>query len=618
MVDDTPEEVPEFIRKLRDKKGQAPEQKLDVGLFAPDLIPEVTPSDRSDTDVELDQVLSRVDILDAYQKWCGKMTPLPGSKRESVMISCPDPAHPDANPSAWCNLDSNTWFCGGCQRGGDIYDIAAMHFGFGLDYKNKRFPELRRLMASDLGYVVRKTLGGTEYIEEPITEVAKAEVAPPEPSNVVKLFENDDTYEDELREQGIRIDWEEIIPPQTFMWEWMTACTIDDLPHEYYFWLGMQAIAFAAGTEQLLDDFQQVKPNLFVCLYGKTGSGKSRALVPYVRLLEDALPYDEDPFQSSSGTRILSSPASAEALLKMFQREISDPSSMQTVELAQVRGLLRVEEFASFIARASRSTNPMKETLIELYDVLGRDMRHTSIGGGTVTAREPYCQMVTTTQPAAIHEFLRRTDAHSGFLNRWVFATGYRRRDRIAYGGVHIDIAKATNYLSNLKAFTSTPRLMTLTGDALVAWEEFFHATIVPLHDTTDESMFSRIDLVLKKLILLLTLNEHEVAPTGAIVRKACSLYSYLRQTYMMFSTDISHNDYEECRMRIVVILKEIEKSHKRPATLREIVRRLNSKFDNHKISQVLKTMIELDQIEEIIEKGQRGPGTKKYRHASD
>lgn len=617
------EELPDFIRRLRESKGQP--VQVDVPGFDEDLIPDLSSSTAQPPDVDpaLQAVVEGVDILDAYRRWCGKMEPTPGSRREGIKISCPNPSHPDTDPSAWINLDKQTWFCGGCQEGGDKYDIAAWYFGMPVPGYKQDFPQLRKKIAESLGYVIQRSLGGQEYIEVPESEesatTSDLEVAPSQTndSDNVIAFPSalDLSFEQTLAEKSIRIDWEEIIPRDTFLWEWMTSCTIDDLPHEYYFWLGLQAIAFAAGNDQLLADFQRIKPNLFVCLYGRTGSGKSRALAPYIELLERALPYDEDPTEIPHGTAILASPASAEALLKMFSRELLDPSTNKVQELVQVRGLLRIEEFASFIARASRSTNPMKETLIELYDVLGRDMRHKSISGGSVVAREPFCQMVTTTQPAAIHDFLRRTDAHSGFLNRWVFAAGKRRRDRISYGGAQIDVVKASLMLKTMHLdFKNAPTVHELQGSALTEWDSFFQKEIAPLHDSTDESMLSRIDLTLKKLILLFTLNEGQSTPTANIVQRATSLYNYLRQTYMVFSTDISFNEQEECR---VAILKALEIAGKDGISLREMRRRTGDKFPGELLTKTLKLMLDLEEIKEEISDNKRGPKTKRYCRAS-
>ncbi len=103
----------------------------------------------------IDGFLTGVDILDAYGRWCGKMEPEPGGKREGIKISCPNPAHPDNDPSAWINLDKGTYCCGGCQEGGDKYTIAGYHFD--LDTKTQ-FPELKLAMAKDCGYIAAPIL----------------------------------------------------------------------------------------------------------------------------------------------------------------------------------------------------------------------------------------------------------------------------------------------------------------------------------------------------------------------------------------------------------------------------------------------------------------------------
>jgi hypothetical protein len=604
----------ELIRRLRET---AP-QKADEPDYS-EFVPEAEPS--TVVDDGLDGAFENIDIIDAYVRWCAKMTPDPKGKREGIMCSCPNPSHPDKDPSAWINLDKQVWTCGGCGfMGGDMYDIAAWRFGFPVpEYKtNGDFPKLRRAMAADLGIVVKRTVGGTEYVASVPESLAEPQ---PEPTNVVQFPRPSTASFSEVildkQASELSIDWESIVPPQTFLWDWMKATTVDDLPHEYYFWLGMQALGFAGGTDQLLVDFHNIKPNLYVCLYGRTGSGKSRALAPFVKLLDDSMPYDDDPYSEGSGVRILSSPASAEALLKMFSREVLENPTNKVIGLTQVKGLLRIEEFASFVARASRASNPMKETLIELFDVLKRDMRHTSITGGTITARDPFCQMVTTTQPAAIHDFLRRTDVHSGFMNRWVFATGHRRVERMSYGSVEMDLDQATAQLKILRAWGSAERKMRLEGPALQVWDRFFHGTIVPLQDTTDESMLSRLDLTLKKLILLFTINDRTDHPTAEAVERAIQLYDYLRMTYMIFSTDIAHSDFEECRMKLIEVILALKQATGQPPTMRQIGQRIGNKFSRQLVLQVIKTMTELDELQEEITSNQKGPKTVRYSYVA-
>lgn len=651
-VNDTEDEL---LQRFLERTGRTlptpvADTPVPTAVHDADLVPDVEQTDRSEIDIEIDTLLDSVDILDAYQRWCGKMTPDAGGKRESIMISCPIPGHRDSNPSAWVNLDKQTWFCGTCQQGGDKFDIAAWHFGYDVPgYKGKSFPNLRRAMASDLGLVIQRTLGGQEYvaqepgdqestgnIEGPITtedsvigptqsvigpESKAAEEDPqenlgviptdnvvqfPAPENEVEVWQQ--RLEAEMAD--VAIDWETIVPPDTFLWEWMESCTQDDLPHEYYFWLGMQALAFAAGTDVLLDDYRKIKANINVVLYGRTGSGKSRSIEPFARLVRDAMPWDGDDFKASTGVQLLPSPASAEALLRMFSHDIKDMSTMQVIDRAQVRGLLRVEEFASFVARASRPTNPMKETLIELFDVLDHTIKHASVTGGVVQAHNPFAQMITSTQPKAIHAFLKRTDAESGFMNRWIFATGTRRRERISYGNASIDITGSTAILTSIHQWAKQGHLYRLDGAALTAWDEFFHSTIVPLHDTNDESMLSRIDLILKKLIILFAVNSRESQPSVDSVNRAIALYTYLKRTSLMFSVDIQHSAFEECRSKIHEV---VAKSGKEGVTLRQIGRYVDAKYERPMVLQVIKTMIDLGEIEEDFKKGRSGPGKTLY-----
>lgn len=149
--------------------------------FAPELIPDTgSDSVRTEDDLELDRILDGIGILEAYAKWCGKMTPKVGQNRtESIMVSCPKPNHADKNPSAWLNTEKKTWFCGGCQEGGDGYDIAAYHHGFPVPgYKEgAMFHKLRRAMGEDLGYSFKEKVGGGYDLVPPV--VVSAPVAPP-------------------------------------------------------------------------------------------------------------------------------------------------------------------------------------------------------------------------------------------------------------------------------------------------------------------------------------------------------------------------------------------------------------------------------------------------------
>ena len=581
----------------------APSTSIEL-VHAADLVPDI------EINVPLDDGLDPflgIDIIEAYVKFCGKMVPNPNGRTEGIKISCPDPGHRDTDPSAWISTEKQTWFCGGCQVGGDKYDIYALNRGW-TSYKAE-FGKIRKAMASELGWVapieaflVPEDLATSKSDQpsEPITtkNPLDYEHSPPltrDDSATITKLSLVRTPEPEGLEV-FRIDWESIIPPETFMWEWMqSTAQADDLPHEYYFWLGIQAIGFAAGNDVYMPDQRPIKANFNICSYGKTGAGKSRANYAFVDLIEGALPWTGDEYTESKGVQILHSPGSSEALLKSFSHEILDPATHELDHLAPVRGLLRVDEFASFIAKAARPGGNMKERLIELYDVFRGDVTHYSLSASKIVARAPFCQMLTTTQPKAIHTFTTRNDVESGFLNRWVFAIGPRRRRRSAHGGATIHLADAINMLRGLKTWCDPGHEMVLVKDALLTWEQFFYAEVEEMIERSEESMFSRLDLILKKLILIFCINEREPLPTPAIIEKVKTLLPYLKHSMGMFSRDISYTEYDECINRVIKAVRNIaEKKDGKPATKRDIHRRLSGSFSDKMILDAIKTASDL------------------------
>jgi len=600
---------------LARKKEKAPEPARRE--FDDELIPDIGLVTRPEDD-GLDAAIEGIDILDAYRKWCGKMEPVVGSKRESIMISCPNPSHPDKNPSAWINLDKQVWACGGCGfEGGDKYDIAAWHFGEPVPgYKDaKRFPDLRRKMAADFGWVVRKTIGGTEYVEKAIEVVEEDEL---DEDTVTADIGDDDpiaavvslpSVEPETTEfdpgSTMFIDWETLLQEGTFMHDWMTAVTVDDLPHEYYFWLGLQALATAVGNNVRLNDFVPVKANLYVCLYGPTGSGKSRSMVPFRNLITEVMPWEGDSTTESNGTRFLPMPGSAEALLDSMRHEVEASGTMPIREVP-TRTWLKIDEFSSFIARATRKGSSLKEILIELFDVLDGKVATHSRASGLTEVESPFFQITTTTQPSAIHAFLKVTDTESGFLNRWVFAGGTPRVERIGYGGVAPKLDLPAFSLKMIYDWAETPKLMSLEGDALKLWLDFFHGTVVA-RGATDSALASRIDLLLKKLIVLFTINEMEETPSVKAVEQAISLFEYLCASFILLGADITITDNQACQQDVIAYIKKHPKASGRD------LHRFIKRWDTDQVIRALRDLIELGVIEEMVVKPKRGPSKKIY-----
>lgn len=643
MTGAQPDYIEELKRTLRKNAAfdhPVPGEVVQEPEWDPELIPDVEVNQRNP---ELDDFLDKISILDAYRKWCGKMEPNVGSKTESIMVSCPDPAHPDTNPSAWINTEKGTYFCGGCNVGGDKYTIASLHFNM-PDYQSRaNFPELKVAMASDFGFSV-VTSGGVSYLAEEQSEpeptsdpvpVAAPEPEPepitPEPSLVPKaapaalapVVALRDPTEDGVPKEDIEvidsyIDWESILPPGTFLHDWMTAVAVDDIPHEFYFFLGLQALAATLGRNVILEDDPCVFTNLFICLYGGTGTGKSKSIVPQRRLLQEVLPFEKTVDNPSTGVYLPGTPGSSEMLLEFFVHRLEDGAGSKLTEWAPINGIIQFGEFSELARKDMKSGSTYKETLMRLYDAY-EDVSTQTKGGGIALAKEPFAQVITTTQPKVIREFLSKTDEYSGFLNRWVIVGGAPRITPISYGGVAKDISAPVNSLRRILAWALSGHSYNFHSagrPVFKAWDHHFQKELVPIRDM-GEPMLSRFDLLQKKLVVLLAANQMRSQPTVKDIEAVGTLHEYLMAVARTFSHNIRETDVDRCWEEIKITLKKLKTLGKAPngATRRELNQRLHKKHNGEEVTRALEGMVKAAVLEEV-KVNNRGQITSRYKLA--
>lgn len=592
-----PESIAEKAARLRATKQVTQPPKPDFSQYA-DLIPEVEPVHKSAEVTELDRVIDAVDIVDAYVRWCGKMTPNVGAKRESVMVSCPIPGHADKNPSAFINIDKGTWFCAACQQGGDKFDIAAYHHGLPVPgYKSKElFPELRRRMGADLGVVTVTSPTGRQVALAPAEEPPAEEPLAP---IIAVQFKPADDYEDGVA--NLRIDWQSILPADTFWHQYMVETSKFDLPEEYHFWLAHQCLGTAVSNLITLRENPDIMCNLFVCLLGPSGIGKSRATRMQSALLREALPYKfDDP--SSTGTYMAPMPGSGEALLDTFSKPEFDPSDPKKV-LAhhQVRGLVSFDEMSTLASKSSRTGSTLKPALIQLFD--GGRIAQKSRTSGLIVVEDPFCQVVSTTQPRSLRQVMTASDADSGFINRWVFAAGPPKR-LDAYRLDGFDPAPLVEPLRRIWGWANMrARRFELTGDALDIWRKFFHAELEPMKQASDDlPLLTRADLTLRKDMIALAANEldHNIQPhhVEAVIEV---IWPYLQASYGLISGQIGVGEVDACADALIEAIKKHEAAHPKPPTIRDLHGRyLKRRFNSDVILKALRNMVSLGQVKEL------------------
>ena len=630
-----PEET-KFQRAVREKREREARQAAakaeaeKATAFETDLVPEAQ-YERSDEDVEIDKIIDNIDILDAYRRWCGKSNPQPRvGQTEGIKVSCPKPNHPDKDPSAWINTDKQTWFCGGCQEGGSVTDMAAVIFGIGT--KGADFHKLRQKMAEEYGYTFTRTPGSVKpVITAPEPEPTKPQLSVVSDKPDIAGQEVSDSPDSSLEQDSDEadviemfddmdniswptLDWRSIVAPDTFLWSYMRATEIDDVAEEYHLWNGLIALGLSLGRDVRLADLLPVYGNLFICTLGHSGSGKSKARGHLDRLLGLALPYDHADI-GSKGARRVATPGSAEVLIHNFSKPIIDPSDFKTIiGYAPVRGIVDFNELSALTGRTSRIGNVLKPTLMQLYDVEDR-VTTASLTHGTKEAHYPFVSALTTTQPRAVRHLLTQGDADSGFLNRWVFVSGTDKQ-KIAIGGAIIDVKPPADKLSEVFGWagTKTRSPIQWSRDAAELFTKFFHSDIEPDKKADSSGLLVRLDLLMKKLILLMNSNQMFDEVQVESVERVIEMYGYLKSCYGILEARVGSTLAQEIH-DLVYMYVQMRTDKGKPPSLRDISKNFTRrKWPLDLLIKTIGYMTTLGEIEEFKTTGVGRP-TVRYRN---
>lgn len=673
---DHPEDEP--VLDVGPAEGAEPEREWDATLI-PDIEVE-----RSAQDREIDNFLDTINIVDAYNKWAGKGTVHnPGNKREGVMVRCPNPSHPDQNPSAWLNLDEQVYVCGGCgMEGGDKFHIAAYALGVGVPIPTSKFPELKKRMAESMGFQV-KQIGTKQYVErmeveqedepakpvepveQPVADDKTEPKSPEQPTSPPKeplksRFPNKPQTEDQgevpadpapaqapdpapttiatvhpITPQAgdedapsVRMpsfDYKGMLHPDTFLSRWMESAATDHMPDEYYFWLGMVALGLAVKDRAVLDDTPPVKANMYVCLTGATGIGKSRTTQKLKALLREALPQGDE----GAGVRLLPSPASAEALIdcfNVFDRDVATLPSGETQEIIirhKIAGLVDFNELSVLIGRSSRVGSTLKPTLLEFFDAYG-DVTNTSRTHGTVEAREPFASIIATTQPGSIRELLVDNDAESGFLNRWIFVGGVAETPNFFQKGgfdpaFPADKLKTIANRYNHVAQDDPPIKYEFEPDAERHAEEYLQSVLWPVKQTEGNDLLSRSDLMVKKFAFLFAIDRELAKVDLKCVTDAISLWEYMTRMYELIGAEIGVGEFDYCKRAIFKAIDGFVQRQGKGPKPKQLIAAMNrdTRFGSDLIEKVLNTMVRMGEVEETSSQTPDGSVVVRYVNAA-
>lgn len=209
---------------------------------------------------------------------------------------------------------------------------------------------------------------------------------------------------------------------------------------------------------------------------------------------------------------------------------------------------------------------------------------------GIKQAVDPFASAITSTQPKALKTLLGRTDDDSGFLNRWLFVAGPEKK-RFAIGGALVDIGPAVDPLRRILGWSSS-----FGDDEFVEWSreaedkftEFFHEVIEPSKKRAESALITRIDLLMKKIILLFAGNKMEREVSGETVQSAIDCYDYILACYAIPESQIGNSLMQEVSDAIMAVAQRQYMKDGKGVTLSAIARSLARRKYPHDL--VLKT----------------------------
>lgn len=506
-----------------------------------------------------------ITIDEVYQKLPdNKYDKSTSGKTEGKKISCPNPAHPDSNPSAWINTKKGLYYCSGCNEGGDKFVVAAWLYGYPVPgYKKaEHFHPLANRLA--------KEFRGVDKPPTPSTSPTVTVVEGPPPEEIQAL--RDETINS--GKQGPTYNLASLnIPENSFLGLYLEEALKADVPREFPLFAGLSALSMALGRDFALKMIEEpTYANLAVCLVSPSGTGKGRSTRPVGRVLRAALPHDNTPLSGglpADGVRVMKLAGSAEALIDNLSEG-----------MASSPALIEFEEMQTLISKSAGNSS-YKPYIIEFADCIPLITR-SSKAYGSAAVINGYVSFLTGTQPRHLREQFTKRDEDSGLLNRFIFPFG-NSVEQNAWEVTPQDWSAAVTELKFVRKWIVTQPGNNPDGNAhwvyvsdwdagaKELWISEFKARVEPDRQGEQANLLARMSVNMLRLILLFAANSLSARIKVEHVETAFKLYDYLKNCALSLAKEIRSTDVSDSMKEILNVVVTCERKNKKPATLREI-----------------------------------------------
>lgn len=524
---------------------------------------------------------------------------------DSNKFMCPSPDHdnPGASSySAWGSKDKGLWTCSkGCgagSGGGDKFTLAA--FLYNLPVGRESFHEIAERLAADFRGVKKpqpndllkppvsvkpaeleddadsKRAKAKEKIKaDALADLTKRAKEAGQPEKPMALRE-DEPYRlgRNVSVRGIPLDsdvadwmsngeedgtiptydWRDVLAfnpsSDTFLHKYCDEASRDTTPEEFNLFNGLAALGLLVGNRVSSPDFVPLSPNFGLVLVAPSGGGKTRS-VSHVRNVLHTI----SPYSRGLGIKFVSSPVSGQVLIRNFIHEEPDPISGAPVRFP-VTGLVTYDEFSELATATGAMGSIIKEKLHAFIDH-ARLVEYQSMTSGNMVAEDAFATVITATQPDRFKDLLTKSDAASGFINRFLFVMGTPKPQR-ARGAVELDWSGAIDELKKVRSKYNSRKSLGWTPEADIYFEGLFYTRIDKLKQADKKDILTRLDLNTKRMILAFAINDRADQIEVHHVKMAEALLSYLVKCYggviTRIVTSIKNDMVDWCHRRIAAI----------------------------------------------------------------
>ena len=187
-----------------------------------------------------------------------------------------------------------------------------------------------------------------------------------------------------------------------------------------------------------------------------------------------------------------------------------------------------------------------------------------------------------------------------------------------------IDIKPAVKPLKEIHGWAGSFKptdMISWSPEAADRFTQFYHDKITPDQRADDNDMLTRVDLLLKKLILLFTANRLKKEVPLESVEEAIACYPYIVQSYGITSSQVGLSDAADIANVMIEFIKRHEKRTGKPASLSDIKKGLKNnttfkKVEPRMLASLIKDLVAIEELQEVPPKpGDVGRPTVRYRY---